>query len=114
LIAHGSISWRLTIWFSSVLAAGLALFGAIMWLDLKETLTSGRSRTLERRADRLEELLRATRSETPEERARRFLGFANATGGGLIEVFQTNGAPAPIPYTGRAGLPLAPHRADRE
>ncbi len=52
-MAYRSISLRLTIWFSSVFFAGLALFGAAMWLDLKDTLTSGRSRTLERRADRL-------------------------------------------------------------
>ena len=57
-MAYRSISLRLTIWFSSVFFAGLALFGAVMWLDLKDTLTSGRSRTLERRAERLGDLLR--------------------------------------------------------
>jgi len=81
-MAYRSISLRLTIWFSSVFFAGLALFGAVMWLDLKDTLTSGRSRTLERRAERLGDLLRETRAIPPEQRARKFRGFADATGGG--------------------------------
>ena len=91
-MAYRSISLRLTIWFSSVFFAGLALFGAAMWLDLKDTLTSGRSKTLERRADRLEDLLRDTQADSPGQRARKFQAFADATGGGLIEVFGTNGA----------------------
>ncbi len=91
MIAYRSISLRLTIWFSSVFFAGLALFGAVMWLHLKDTLTSGRSQTLERRADRLGELLRDTQADSPGERARKFQAFADATGGGLIEVFRTNG-----------------------
>ena len=57
MIAFRSISLRLTVWFSSVFFAGLALFGGVMWLDLHDTLTSGRSRTLARRAERLGDLL---------------------------------------------------------
>jgi signal transduction histidine kinase len=93
-MAFHSISLRLTIWFSSVFFAGLALFGAVMWLDLKDTLTSGRSRTLERRVDRLADLLRDTEADSPGQRARKFRAFADATGGGLIEVFQRNGTRA--------------------
>lgn len=81
-------------WFSSVIFAGLVLFGALMWFDLDHTLLSGRSRTLERRAERLSELLRSTGDDPPDERARKFQAFADATGGGLIEVFQTNGVRA--------------------
>jgi heavy metal sensor kinase len=91
LIAYRSISLRLTAWFSSVHFAGLALFGAAMWLDLKNTLTSGRSHTLERRIERLTGLLRKTQSDSPADRERKFQAFATATGGGLIEVFQADG-----------------------
>jgi heavy metal sensor kinase len=116
-MAYRSISLRLAIWFSSVLLAGLVLFGGIMWLDLKVTLTSGRSRTLERRAARLEDLLRATQSDSPELRARRFQSFADATGGGLIEVFDRNGARAlPSPTVAAQAFPwprITPVESDR-
>lgn len=91
MIGYPSISLRLTAWFSSVLFAGLALFGAAMWLDLKDTLTSGRNRTLERRIQRLTELLRETRTDSLAERSQKLQAFADATGGGLVEVFQTDG-----------------------
>jgi heavy metal sensor kinase len=105
-MAHRSISLRLTIWFSSVFFAGLALFGAVMWLGLKDTLTSARSRTLERRADRLRDLLRDTEADTPDQRARKFQAFADATGGGLIEVFRTNGTRAlPSPTAAAQAFP---------
>jgi signal transduction histidine kinase len=101
-MAYRSISLRLTIWFSSVFFAGLVLFGAVMWLDLKDTLSSGRSRTLERRAERLADLLRATQNDPPAERARKFQAFADATGGGLVEVFDDTGTRALPSPTGAA------------
>lgn len=93
-MAYRSISLRLTVWFSSVFFAGLALFGAVMWFDLHDTLTSNRSRTLERRAERLGDLLHETENDTAPQRAREFQSFADATGGGLVEVFDTSGARA--------------------
>jgi heavy metal sensor kinase len=105
-MAYRSISLRLTVWFSTVFFAGLALFGAVMWLDLKDTLTSGRSRTLERRADRLGDLLRDTHADSVGQRIRKFQAFADATGGGLIEVFQTNGTRAlPSPTAAAQAFP---------
>jgi hypothetical protein len=59
MIAERSLSSRLTISFSSVLFVGLILFGAVIWFDFENTLLTGRSRTLDRRADRLGELLLA-------------------------------------------------------
>jgi signal transduction histidine kinase len=116
-MAYRSISLRLTIWFSSVFFAGLALFGAIMWLDLKDTLTSGRSRTLERRAERLGDLLHDTQADSPALRARKFQAFADATGGGLIEVFETAGARAlPSPTAAAQAFPwprVSPIAGDR-
>ena len=108
MIAYRSISLRLTIWFSSVFFAGLALFGAVMWLDLKDTLTSGRSRTLERRAERLGDCCATHRPIRRVQRARKFQAFADATGGGLIEVFRRERHARPsLSHRGRAGFPLA-------
>jgi signal transduction histidine kinase len=100
LLAGRSISLRLAVWFSGVTFAMLALFGCGMWFILKTTLTNGRSHTLQRRAERLGELLRNTDGLPVELRARKFQAFAEATGGGLIEVFYTGGAralPSPSP-----------------
>jgi heavy metal sensor kinase len=105
-MAYRSISLRLTVWFSSVFFAGLALFGAVMWLDLNDTLTSGRNRTLERRLERLADLLRDTQQKEAGERARKFEAFADATGGGLIEVFRTDGTRAlPSPTASAQAFP---------
>lgn len=89
-----SISLRLTVWFSSVFFAGLVLFGALMWLDLENTVTLGRTRTLDGRADRLTELLRDSQTDSPGPRALRFHAFADATGGGLMEVLRPDGTRA--------------------
>jgi heavy metal sensor kinase len=105
-MAHCSISLRLTIWFSCVFFAGLALFGAAMWFDLADTLTSGRSRTLERRSGRLRDLLSDTEADSPGQRAKKFQAFAEATGGGLIEVFRTDGIRAlPSPTAAAQAFP---------
>jgi heavy metal sensor kinase len=108
-MAHRSISLRLTVWFSSVFFAGLALFGALMWYDLKDTLTTGRSRTLDRRAERLGELLHSIEGEPPGVSARKFQAFADATGGGLIEVFRRDGTRAlPSPTPAAQAFPWPP------
>ena len=93
-MALRSISMRLTLWFSAVFFGGLVLFGAVMWYNLKDTLTTGRSRTLDRRAERLADLLQSVDEEPAMVRARKFQAFAEATGGGLIEVFRADGTRA--------------------
>ncbi len=106
MLAQRSISLRLTVWYSGVTFAALALFGCGMWLVLKSTLTNGRSHTLERRADRLGDLLSATHGLSAEQRWRKFEAFADATGGGLIEVFRANGERAlPSPSAESPGFP---------
>ncbi len=52
-----------------------------MWFNLEHTLTQTRSRTLERRADRLIEVLRKTEHDSPQQREKKFRAFAEATGG---------------------------------
>jgi heavy metal sensor kinase len=105
-MAGRSISSRLTIWFSSVYFAGLALFGIAMWFNLEHTLTQTRSRTLERRADRLIEVLRKTEDDLPQQREKKFRDFAEATGGGLMEVFHPDRSRAlPSPSQDAASFP---------
>jgi heavy metal sensor kinase len=101
LIAGQSISLRLTIWYSAVFFAGLILFGAAMWLELEHSLSAERVRTAAHRADRLSELLRDSRGDPAEERARKFRAFANATGGGLVQVVNPKGIPV-FPLTSAA------------
>ncbi len=86
-----TISSQLTIWFSSVLFVSLVLFGVTMWFTLDHALVAGRTRTLERRADRLGDLLRSTESAPAAARANKFLAFADATGGGLIQILHADG-----------------------
>jgi heavy metal sensor kinase len=105
MIAARSISSRLTLWFSSVFFAGLILFGAVMWFDLKDTLMTGRERTLDRRADRLSDLLRDTAHDPPNAAAERFRTFADATGGGLIEILNADGTRALDPPSAAEAFP---------
>ena len=106
MIAERSISSRLTVWFSAVLFAGLVLFGALMWFDLKDTLMAGRSRTLDRRAERLSDLLREIQSDPPATQVKKFQAFAEATGGGLLEIFETTGTRAlPSPSSAALNFP---------
>ncbi len=82
------------------------LFGAAMWLDLENTVTTGRSLTLEKRVDRLGELLHEIERDSPEDRPTRFREFANATGGGLMEVFRADGTRAfPSPSSAARAFP---------
>ena len=88
-----SISLRLTIWFGAVLLSGWLLFGAAMWFSLKHSLTAERHQTLDRRIDRLEELLARDRDLHDTDRYEDFHDFASATGNGLMEIFHTSGPP---------------------
>ncbi len=87
-----TISSQLTIWFSSVLFVSLILFGVTMWFTLDHTLLAGRTRTLERRADRLGDLVHSMESEPASARTSKFLAFADATGGGLMQILHPDGS----------------------
>jgi heavy metal sensor kinase len=112
-----SISLRLTLWFGAIFFLGWVLFGASMWLNLKNTLKGERRQTLGRRLDRLQELLDENRAQSPEDRAQAFASFARATGNGLSEIFRPDGTRAfPSPSPAAASFPwpkLAPANAER-
>lgn len=87
-----SISLRLTIWFGAVLLSGWLLFGATMWFSLEHSLTAERHQTLDRRIDRLEELLQRDKKLRDSDRYDDFHDFASATGNGLMQIFRTSGS----------------------
>jgi signal transduction histidine kinase len=53
----------LTIWYTAVLTAGLALFGTLLWLSLRHQLTADLERDLDGRAARFESFFRSESAE---------------------------------------------------
>ncbi len=101
-----SISLRLALWFGTIFFVGSLLFGAAMWINLKQTLTGERRQTLARRLDRLQGLLNAGVNEDAADRAQDLKDFAHATGNGLVEVFQSDGERAfPSPSSAASSFP---------
>ena len=86
-----SISLRLTLWFGCAFFAGWVLFGVSMWFNLSHTLKGERHQTLDRRLDRLEQLLSKDETATASKRDQDFEEFARATGNGLIDVLHPDG-----------------------
>ncbi len=110
---HPSISLRLTLWFGAIFLAGWVLFGAAMWVTLKATLKSERRLTLDRRIDRLEELLAKDQGESQPDRAQDFKDFAHATGNGLAEIRHSDGTRAyPSPSVVALNFPWPASPAD--
>ena len=52
---RGSIRFRMTVWYATVLTAGLGLFGGLIWLSLRSRLIGEVDRDLEGRAGRFEQ-----------------------------------------------------------
>ena len=63
-----SIRFRLTVWYATILTAGLGLFGGLLWISLRHQLLADLDRDLAGRAGRLELFFR---NETAKEGARR-------------------------------------------
>ncbi len=108
-----SVSLQLTVWFSTIFLLGFIVFGVSMWLDLAYFTSSGRSRTLARRASRLVDLLRSSVHASDGQRAYRFSEFADATPeGNLIQLLDARGGrllpiapdPSDFPWPNAAGL----------
>ncbi|HEY4356923.1 MAG TPA: hypothetical protein VGN16_14325 [Acidobacteriaceae bacterium] len=89
-----SISLRLTLLFGGIFLFGWLLFGGAMWLVLKSTLKGERYQTLDRRLDRLQQLLDDRQEENTSDQQQDFRDFAQATGSGLSEIFRPDGTRA--------------------
>jgi heavy metal sensor kinase len=86
-----SISLRLTLWFGCAFFAGWVLFGVSMWANLSHTLTGERRQTLDRRLDRLQQLMLKDKDASASKRDQDFAEFAHATGNGLVQVLRPDG-----------------------
>lgn len=87
-----SISLRITLWFSAIFLCGFVIFGAFIFSDLAASLSSGRDRTLGRRADRMIDLLKQEGSDSPTLLQSKYREFVEATPeGGLIQVYSFSG-----------------------
>ncbi len=84
-----------------------------MWLDLAYSLSTGRDRTLSRRATRLIDLLGSAATDSAERRTAKFNEFADATPeGNLIQVFDSGNrrlypqapGPADFPWPNAAAI----------
>ncbi len=58
-----SIRFRMTVWYATVLTAGLGLFGGLIWLSLRHRLIGEVDRDLEGRASRFEQYFRTESAE---------------------------------------------------
>jgi heavy metal sensor kinase len=87
-----SISFRLTAWFTAVFLCGFVILGIAMWVGWSYTLSSGRDRTLSRRAARAFEVVSNYAGQPAALRSARYDEFVEATPeGNLIEVFDSGG-----------------------
>jgi two-component system heavy metal sensor histidine kinase CusS len=59
-----SLRFRLTVWYTAVLTAGLALFGTLLWLSLRHELNADLERDLDGRATRFESFFRSESAES--------------------------------------------------
>jgi two-component system, OmpR family, heavy metal sensor histidine kinase CusS len=62
---EASIRFRLTVWYGSVVAAGLIVFAALIWILLRQTLMHEIDRELEDRAHSFEAFLKSELAEVP-------------------------------------------------
>jgi heavy metal sensor kinase len=91
-LKNSSISLRLTFWFSAIFLCGFVLFGIVMWIDLAYSLSKGRDRTLNRRAARFVEMLKATRHDPAPVREAKFAQLADVIPeGNLIQIYAAGG-----------------------
>jgi heavy metal sensor kinase len=87
-----SISLRLTLWFSAIFLCGFVVFGVFIWFDLSASLSSGRDRTLGRRAERMVDLLKHEEKDSDTLLQAKYREFVEATPEGrLIQVYSIDG-----------------------
>ena len=73
-----SLRFRLTVWYTAVLTAGLALFGTLLWLSLRHELNADLERDLDGRAARFESFFRSESAEDGVHLSRELEEFCQA------------------------------------
>ena len=100
-----SLRFRLTIWYTAVLTAGLALFGTLLWLSLRHELTADLERDLDGRAARFESFFRSESAEAGVHVSEELEEFCQALPpGSYINVHGSRGFSFHYP----AGSPVQP------
>jgi len=90
-VTRWSIRARLTVWYSMVLLAGLALFGAGIWLVVEHSLKASLDETLSEQAKGVITVLQSVSNE-PDGLREELNEYAKATpGGNLIDVRDSRG-----------------------
>ena len=108
-----SISLRLTIWYASISALGLAIFGVVMWFVLASSMLSWKDRTLQMRAARTEAALKSASPGSAAPDSQRVVNqrledvIGSLPEGEWIEVVGTDGRLL-FPLTRVTGLPSSP------
>src|SRR5947207_7548145 len=107
---HGSIRFRLTIWFTAALFAGLALFGIVTWVAVSVAVTQSVDRSLDNRIEALSGFLEyAVNAVTREELSEELKEFAmGSPEGTLLRVRDAQGHDL-LPTT--PGIPSKPTKA---
>jgi two-component system heavy metal sensor histidine kinase CusS len=107
---RGSIRFRLTVWFTAALFAGLALFGIATWVAVSVTVTQSVDQALENRVEALAGFLEyAAKAEAPEELSEELKEFAmGAPEGTLLRIRDSQGHEL-LPAT--PGIPARPATA---
>jgi heavy metal sensor kinase len=90
--AHWSIGARLTLWYSLVLLASLALFGSGIWLMVSHSLRASLQDNLDEHAKGVITVLRSVNPKKPWRLQEELTEYASATpGGNLMEVRDSEG-----------------------
>jgi len=115
-----SISFRLTAWFTAVFLCGFVILGIAMWVGWSYTLSSGRDRTLTRRAARALEVLTNFSGQSAAVLNARYDELVDANPeGNLIQIFDSGGrvlypknpkAPKDFPWPRHVGAPFDTYR----
>ncbi len=93
MIHPRSLRFRLTLWYSFVLALGLALLSGFIWIAMRQQLYSEIDAELRSRAQALAEFLRQESSESPRYFTDEIEDFASALPSEFaIEISASNGA----------------------
>lgn len=92
-----SIRLRLTLWYSAVLLAGLALFSGIIWFTVGKQLLAGVDARLEQRLATLAGVMHDEEAANPTELREELREYATASGG-FTEIRNTSGTLLPGRY----------------
>ncbi len=104
-----SLRFRLTVWYATVLTAGLGLFGSLIWLSLRHQLIGDLERDLDGRASRFESYFRHESAEPGNQLRDELEEFCQALPpDAYVDLRGSGGFAFRYPPRYSPGLPAAP------